>query len=248
MKPMLVFLSILLITMIACNLTEFNKDGKSITPSSNIITETREVSGFTGVDMRTIGTVTITQGESESLVIEGSDNLVPLVKTRVVGDVLIIEMDENLNVETLKKENVLIFTITVKDLTSLVVSGLGEVDMNTLTTDSLKLTMSGAGVISFTELSAKDVTINVSGVGNVIVSGTASHLNAEISGAGEINAADLECQTANVEISGLGTAVVWVTDELTGTISGGGSVRYYGDPQTHTTSTGVGRFESLGSK
>jgi hypothetical protein len=39
-----------------------------------------------------------------------------------------------------------------------------------------------------------------------------------------------------------------VTSQLTGNISGGGSVRYYGSPQTNTESAGLGKFESLGNK
>ena len=70
----------------------------------------------------------------------------------------------------------------------------------------------------------------------------------DISGAGSVNAPDLKIQTANITISGLGGATLWVTDQLTGDISGAGSVSYYGTPQTNTNSSGLGKFKSLGSK
>jgi hypothetical protein len=73
-------------------------------------------------------------------------------------------------------------------------------------------------------------------------------MKVNLSGAGELNATDFEVKRADVTISGIGTATVWVTDELTGEISGAGSVRYYDDPKANTTTSGVGRFESLGSK
>jgi hypothetical protein len=63
-----------------------------------------------------------------------------------------------------------------------------------------------------------------------------------------VNGADLKIQTANVTISGIGGATLWVTDQLTGNISGAGNVSYYGNPQTNTNSSGIGKFESLGSK
>jgi hypothetical protein len=63
-----------------------------------------------------------------------------------------------------------------------------------------------------------------------------------------VEAPDLQIQTANVSVSGLGGATLWVTDELSGEISGAGSVSYYGDPQTNTQSSGIGGFKSLGSK
>jgi len=49
-----------------------------------------------------------------------------------------------------------------------------------------------------------------------------------------VDAGDLKCQTADVTITRLGSVTVWVTDELTGTITRGGSVKYTGDPTTNT--------------
>lgn len=236
-----------LVLTMACGAINVNPDAKSITPSDNVITETRDVSGFTGVDMRTIGTVTITQGKTDSLVITGSDNLVELVSTRVEDGVLLIEMVD-VNVQSLKKDNILEFAITVKNLASLTVSGLGTVEMNGLETKSLNLTMSGAGAIVMSGLKLETILMNISGVGGITVAGNADRAEMELSGAGELNAADLAIKTANVNLSGLGTAVLWVTDELTGTISGAGSVRYYGSPRANTNSTGVGVFEALGAK
>jgi hypothetical protein len=39
-----------------------------------------------------------------------------------------------------------------------------------------------------------------------------------------------------------------VTGQLSGKISGGGSVSYYGEPETSTEVSGLGKFNSLGSK
>jgi hypothetical protein len=249
MKKILKLLSSLLaaISLLACGIFNINPDGKTITPSDNIVTENRAVNGFTGVDMSTIGTVTITQGGKEALVITGSDNLVELVTTDVRNGVLVIAM-ENVNVQSMKKENILTFEITVKELDSLTVSGLGTVEMSGLETQSLALVMSGAGAIALDQLKAEDVNVDISGVGGITVEGIANHVDVSISGAGELNATDLEARTANANISGLGTATVWVTDELTGEISGAGSVLYYGEPKTNTKSTGVGRFEARGKK
>lgn len=249
MKNLFTSLSVLLaaVMLLGCGIFNVNPDGKTITPSDNIITENRTVSGFTGVDMSTIGTVTIIQGEKESVVVSGSDNLVELVTTTVRNGVLTLAM-ENVNVQSMGKEDILAFEITVKDLESLTVSGLGTVEMDSLKTNDLNLVMSGGGAIALDKLSADKVNVEISGVGGINITGTADHVEVDISGAGELNATDLETKTANVILSGIGTAVVWVTDELTGEISGAGSVRYYGEPKTNTNSSGVGKFESLGSK
>ena len=221
---------------------------KSITPSDTIITDERTVSGFTGIDMRTFGRVVLTQGDTESVTLTGSDNVVPLVKTTVQDGILVIETEKTSIILNPTKENVLTCDITVKDLKALTVSGAAEVEMESLTTSALAATMGGAGQIRLGQLAATSIEIKVSGVGNVEVAGESARATITISGAGNVNAPDLKCQTAEITISGLGNATVWVTDQLTGDIKGGGSVSYYGDPKTNTKTSGLGSFKALGSK
>ena len=160
-----------------------------------------------------------------------------------------IDMDENVNLLLGKDDaDLLTFTIALKDLTGLTVSGLADVEMDTLSTTGLDVEMSGAGQFKLEQLDAESVNINLSGLGNVDISGEVTQATIEISGAGSVNAADLRCQMADVNIPGLGGATVWVTERLTGNISGGGSVNYYGSPQVDTETSGLGQFEKLGDK
>jgi len=82
----------------------------------------------------------------------------------------------------------------------------------------------------------------------VELAGEARQATVELSGAGEVNSPDLKIQTASVSLPGLGKCTLWVTDQLTGNISGAGHVSYYGNPKTNVTNTGLGSFKSLGSK
>jgi len=251
MKNKLILLPVLLITLlvIACSsLVEFGSNGNTIKPSDIVISEERQVSGFNGINMSTFGQILLTQGESESLNIKGSNNIVPVIKTTVRNGVLFIEKDKSINITGMNSDNVLVFTITVKDLTSLTISGAGEVEMGSLSTTGLDVTMSGAGQFQLDQLTAESVNINLSGVGGVNVAGEVKQATIEISGTGNVSAPDLKCQTAEVNIPGLGDATVWVTDMLSGNISGSGSVSYYGDPETNTETTGLGKFKHLGSK
>ena len=225
-----------------------NINARTITPSNVIITETRDVSGFTSINMGTLGKVILSQGNSESLTISGSDNLVPLVKTTVSNGTLTIQTDENINVTSFNNDNMLTFTIGVKDLSSLTVSGLGDVRMETLSTPKMDLTMSGAGKVQLNQLTADSLNITVSGLGSVDIAGEVSQATINLPGAGTVNAPDLKIKTANVTIPGLGNATLWVTDQLIGTISGAGTISYYGNPQTNVNTTGLGSYKSLGNK
>jgi hypothetical protein len=249
MKTKTIYTYLLVISMLLVSCSFLTNIGmRVITPSNTIISENRDVSGFTAIEFSTFGKINIIVGDKESLNISGPDNLVPEINTTVSNGTLTIETKDNITVTSFRSENMLTFTIVVKDLTSLAISGAGDVQVETLSTPNMDLSMSGAGRVQMNQLTIDSLKINLSGAGGLEISGTATQTTIDISGAGSVNAPDLKIQTANITISGLGSATLWVTDQLTGDISGAGSVSYYGSPQASTTASGLGQFKSLGSK
>lgn len=243
------FFVVISLVITACGLIK-NAGVQVITPSDTIISEARSVSGFSSIDMSTFGTVVITQGSTESVNISGSDNLVPLIKTSVSNGTLLIDTEGSVNIVpgSTNKLKQLVITIALKDLTSIKLSGLGDIQVDALSTPTLGIVMGGAGRVQIKQLTTDSLDVTMSGLGSVELSGEAKQAKLDISGAGSVTAPDLKIQTANVSVPGLGSATLWVTDTLTGTISGAGSVEYYGNPHANTNSTGLGSFKSLGSK
>jgi hypothetical protein len=140
------------------------------------------------------------------------------------------------------------FDNAVKDISSLTIRGAADVEMGILSTSVLDVSMSGAGQFSLDQLEADSLNILISGVSNVEVSGAAAHVKIDIPDAGSVNFDDLKIKTVNATISGLGSATLWVTDQLTGNISGGGNFSHYTDPQTTLKTGCLGQFKSLGSE
>ncbi len=246
-KALLLPVLLLSLSILSCNLVT-NIGDNMITPSDVNVSENRDVSGFDAIEFNTFGKLNIMQGDVESLNISGPDNIVPEIQTSVRNGTLVIDTRDNLTIRPPFGENTLTFTIVVKDLTSLNVSGLGDVQIEPLTTPSMSYDLSGAGSIVQNQLSTDQLNIELSGLGGIKVSGQATNATIDLSGAGSVDAPDLQIQTADVNVSGLGGATLWVTDELTGDISGAGSVSYYGNPQASTSSSGLGSFKSLGDK
>ena len=60
--------------------------------SGNVITEERDVSGFDSISIGSSMNLIIEQTGSESLKIEAEDNIIPLVKTSVIGKELVIKL------------------------------------------------------------------------------------------------------------------------------------------------------------
>ncbi len=251
MKTRLALLSMVLIAALLAGCGDLAIGGKTprtIQASNTFASEDRPVSGFHAIAISTVGNVLLSQGEEESLTIQGSDNVIPLIKTTVVNGVLEIKTDEPLNIVGMQGKNNLTFILKVKQLDGITVSGVAQVNMDQLAAPSLDLTLSGAGKVNLQMISGMSLKVTVSGVGDVTLSGIYRTAEFVISGAGPLNAADLRLQTADVKVSGVGSVTLWVTDRLTGTISGGGSVSYYGNPQADTSTSGVGSFKSLGDK
>lgn len=250
MKTLLKIMIILVLVSLvaaACSLPPFS-GSRRIKPSDTIISEPRDVSGFTGVEMGTFGKVVLTQGEFESVTVSGSDNLVMLVETNVRDGILYIEPEEDFYVASFTDENMLTFTVTAREIHRLTISGVGDLEMESLTSPSLIVTLSGGGYLRIDQLTTNDLTIILSGAGTVEIAGEAAQANIEMPGLGDVNMPDLRIHAANVKLAGMGGATLWITDQLTGEISGAGSVSYYGGPQTDVRTSGLGEFIALGTK
>jgi hypothetical protein len=250
MKTRIIAVSFIILSMLLASCSAMSTAGvKVITPSNVIISQNRDVSSIDAIEFSTFGKVNIIQGDVESLNINGPDNLVPEISTTVNNGTLIIKTVQSITIPaTTNASNILTFTIVVKNLSSLAISGAGDVQIEALSTPSMRIDLSGAGSISQNQINTDSLNIDLSGLGGINITGKTTQATIDISGAGSVNAPDLQIQTANVTISGLGSATLWVTDSLTGDISGAGSISYYGNPQTSTNSTGLGKFNSLGSK
>lgn len=240
-------LTVLVLMTVACRFS-IPGGSETITPSGVIITETRDVSGFDSVDFSSIGEVTLVQGETESLVIEADDNLLPYVEVKVSGSKLTIGMKDEtgLNFSFDGTKPTLHFTLTVKDLSSLEVSGLATVNCDSLSASDFSLGISGGGDINIASLTADTLEVNLSGLGDITLAGQVAEQQVNISGAGNYNAGDLESATVSVNLSGLGDTTVWAAESLDVTISGAGNVDYYGSPSVSQNVSGLGDLSSLG--
>jgi hypothetical protein len=232
-------------------LTMFNFDEPFIGPgergSGNVVTETREVSGFDAVSVSYPASVLIKQGTAESFKIEAEDNLMPNLKTQVENGTLEIfyRREGNKHVNPTKPVKI---TIVVKDLNDVEFSSAGELIIENLETDSLDVSLSGAGNVDLNEIAVEELSMSLSGAGSATASGTADSLDVTISGFGDFKGKELHDKNARVSISGAGSATVWVDEDLMAQVSGAGSVGYYGSPSVTRQISGVGGVNHLGDK
>ena len=216
--------------------------------SRRIVTETRAVSDFDEVIFEGIGELDITQGDRESLTIEAESNVMRRIITEVRGGTLHIRMRRGLLGLGVVPTKSTRYDLTMKDIRSLDLSGVGTISAEEIIADDLHIDVSGAGSVGIDELVADGLTVDHSGLGKCEVAGRVERQSVDITGAGEYDGSDLEGQIVDIRLSGLGRGTVWANERLDIELSGAGTVRYYGDPRVTQDISGVGSVRSLGDR
>jgi len=196
------------VALTACSMT---------TGSGAFAGETRSVEGFDAIDVSSSVDVQVAVGPSFGVIVEGDDNIVPLIRTRVQGNTL--EIDSEFG-KSFSPSQPLTVLVTMPDLQGVGVSGSGNV------------TAVGVG--------GRSLDISVSGSGSIDLSGTVTSLAADVSGSGSVAAAALEAAQADVSVSGSGSVAVRANDTLTISVSGSGSVEYFGEASVTSDVSGSG--------
>ncbi len=221
------------------------REGKDIMANE---TKRFEVNGFDAIELRWFGDLVVTQGDSESLEVEGDAELLEKVNAHVDGGTLILELGEDW-LERLfgglrfLGRSPLVYRVNVTDLRRVAVSGRGTLSMPSLQTDTLALAISGQGEMRIDALTTKELTVRISGRGELALRGRAEDMRIDIAGSGDVELPGLETERTRVRISGHGEAEINVRDDLDVGISGYGRVRYHGEPKIKQSIAGAGRVE-----
>ncbi|MBN1965566.1 MAG: DUF2807 domain-containing protein [Anaerolineae bacterium] len=205
--------------------------------SGNVISETRDVSGFTVIELNTSGNAVVTVGDVDSLTIEAEDNILPLLTSEVRNGVLVLGTEPNSSFSSTRN---IIYTITVANLDAVTLNGSGNLTAGTLAGEQMVIAVNGSGSVDIADVSGNDLTVTISGSGSVTVAGSVTSQDVHILGSGGYNGFDLASNSATIVTDGSGNAQVNVADTLDATSNGSGSVIYAGGPQVNAATNGSG--------
>ncbi|MBS2025276.1 MAG: DUF2807 domain-containing protein [Deltaproteobacteria bacterium] len=201
--------------------------------SGKVVKETREVAKFDRVSASSGINLELSVGAAK-VVLEGEDNILPLVVTRVRGGELEIRYEENTNIN----DSGVTVHVTVPSLSEVSVSGGSRADGEVAKSEELELDSSGGGEIHLTGVDTKDLTVEVSGGGRADVQGKAEMLTAEVSGGARLKGTKLTVQKARVNGSGGCTVQLNVTQSVRGDLSGGCDMAIKGDARIRVAASG----------
>jgi len=196
--------------------------------NGNVVKEERTVSSFKGLEVEDGIDVILSQGSSQSLIVEADDNLLEILKTEVSGGILKIYLEKNVwGSKSLKAY------VTVTELSSLSVSGGGDVSSEgVIEVSDLKVNISGGGDLEF-DTKGNIVKTEVSGGGDVEMGAEVKSMFVKISGGGDLELA-LKGGELEGTISGGGDAEISLENKLASfamDISGGGDLEMEGSSE-----------------
>lgn len=188
-----------------------------ITGSGKVRNEERTIQNVSAVNLATVGTLTIQRGDAESLFVETDDNILPLIVTNVKDGTLTIDTSRSFSSPT-----ALNYTLTVKELNAITLSGAGTINAENLTADVISLENSGSGSMA---------------LGDLIITSGADIVN---SGSGSTTLRSLESADASLNISGAGGVSIMglVTTMLEAGLTGSGSATLSGQVSSQKVTVG----------
>ncbi|MGD9563515.1 MAG: head GIN domain-containing protein [Pyrinomonadaceae bacterium] len=194
---------------------KFSINGKT-RGSGHVVTESRDIKGFSGVDVGGTFQVEITARKDFAVEVSADDNLLSLITTEVRNGVLHIETEGRVSTD-----NPLKITISAPEIESIAASGVSNVGLVNVTGSELRVDASGASKVN--------------------VTGDIARLTAEASGASAINAEGVTAGSAEVSASGASRILVFATEDLHSEASGAATVLFSGNPASiEKRSSGAG--------
>jgi Putative auto-transporter adhesin, head GIN domain len=173
--------------------------------------------------------VRFTQGESDSVQVEGSDEARRAVEMGVQDGRLKISTSGAWKFWAARAVQV---NITARKLQRVDITGSASfVAPQAVRAEQLALSISGAGSVRFDQLQADELKFSVSGSGDGVFNGQTRALGVAVSGRGKFEGEHLASDTASVAISGVAQVGVWARQTLSIAVAGSGTVDYWGAPQ-----------------
>lgn len=224
-----------------------------------IITQTFDLASFDEIASETVIDVEVKQGDTQSVIAEGNENMMEFIELKVINNKLHVDLRSGCynhfelkvyvtmptisEVELESTGNVYLSEFTSLESLNLSLRSTGNIDFDGVTEikDKLNIINSSTGNV-FMKMNCDEVEVNATGTGNVTLKGTCITQSVGLYGTGNYNAFDLISKECSVTTNGTGDARVYVSDILNAKIRSVGSIYYKGDPKVYVQDSSIGKL------
>lgn len=201
---------------------------------------TQQANGFNGIRLETFGEVQLIQSSKEGFKMEGDDNLLQFIETKVEDGMLIIRTKTDQPLPATKPPR---FYITLRDLKRIEIPASGIVNaQEPIEFDQLTIDIAGEGLVNLPQVKGRKVETSITGSGDVTLGGTLEEDFLQLFGSGAYHTSQLITQKTEINFTGSGTAYVAPKALLKVKITGDGVVQYFGSPQIEQEIQGAGKL------
>jgi len=204
--------------------------------------EVRDVRRFDQVRFMGPGILKINQSDRESLTIHAPSYVMKDIRSDIKDGQLLLGYRSPKIVSLRIHREVISYSLCVRDLRRLRMSGFGRVVIPDLDNDHVKIEVTGIGHVMLDHLTADRLDVLISGAGGIKVTGDVEAQTVVITGAGHYDAQRLISDFGQVKLTGAGVADVSVNEDLEVVISGAGKVSYSGYPEIVKRISGLGKL------
>lgn len=259
-KRVLVFAVILVLSLLLFNwafygLFEHKKSDRQayldqikVNGSGNVVTEKRDVSGLNYIvfsDEVFQTNMIVDQGDTDSIIIEAEDNVIPQIKTVYEADAIPLPgFSITYSGDMPRPTKPINIHITTKKLDELFFKGEGNLTINNVNNNNLNLRLSRVNKTTLNNLKTNNLTVSLMMNTKMYANGQTDTQNVSVATSSSYQADGLTSRVAKVLVSGNSKATVNVSDFLSAEIKDFGEILYKGNPQVNQ-STLLGKISKI---
>lgn len=206
-----------------------------------IVYKTRDLNGFNTIVSNLPTPVYITEGKDYEVTLEGQQNIIDLVETKLEDNRLTLNIK---NGYSISGDIHLIVRIKSPNIQGIISHGSGSIGvLNHFQCHSLSIKNSGSGNIEMEGFWSKQLSVALTGSGNITIrDGSTDKASVMLTGSGYLMAPNLSSKNMALQLTGSGDATTGSCDTLNARIAGSGNITYRGKPQLIQHLTGSGKF------
>lgn len=215
-------------------------------PGNDTITsKTYNVSDFSSLELEVIGEVYYEQSDSAYLAASGSSALIDALEVSGSNGELTVEQKNKRSFSGSKKE--LTIRVGSPRLTSIDYRGVGTLHLKGhCEGESLTISDQGVGQMMIEDCHVGTFRLNSRSIGKVEIKGSATDTFIDLEGIGDIDCSEFRSKNVEGVSKGAGNLSVHAEESLEISISGIGSVKYYGDPsEVRSDISGLGKATKM---
>lgn len=223
--------------ILAISFTSCDFNGHTVNGNGNSKSEVRSVGNTTKINVVGGMDVFVDQGAS-AVKVEGDENILPYIETRIDDDWLEIKTRDHVNIRSSTPVKVY---VTTPEVTALKVTGSGNLTCNNKfsSRNSISFSITGSGNIT-ADVNTPAVDAGITGSGNMYIKGETRNVDIQITGSGNYDSPNLKAENANVKILGSGNASLFADANLKASIAGSGDIKYSGNAAVDKNIAGSG--------